>query len=953
MRKFYLKIILPTILSVLLFILTFFLIIIPRFQEDIMSKKREMIQELTNTAWSILSVYENDEKEGLLTRDEAQQTAKTRIQHLRYGEENKDYFWITDMTPVMIVHPFRSDLNGQDLRNFTDPHGKKLFVEFVQTVKKSEQGYVDYMWQWKDDSLHIVPKLSYVKLFKPWNWVIGTGIYIDDVKKDIARLTNRMIWISFGISILLGLLLIYILKQSIGIERKRIAVADDLHETKEKFRTLVEAATEGLLMLIDGKIAYSNDIICKMTGYDADELNNIPLNEIISKSNNRAIIEVFSKSTVKEGQFDLNLSCKNGSLLEVLITSSTAIFYGKTVNIIIVKDISTDKNVNFTSLEYQKIISTLNVGFFKTSMGSKGSFLFANETALRIFGYENFGEMMDIQFLKLVVETDDRKNLIRSLKKNGFTNKQVVKIQRKSGEFVIVAVSLVSIQSEDEDDLICDGLIEDITLQEKEKARTNQLIVKLKTNNLLLEHPIKEYVSEVNTIKTDATIDDAIRVMTKKKTDCLLLANNVNNCLGIITNTDIQTRILRLNLKPDNPAYLIMSSPIVSVYENNPVFEVMRICNENGINHLLVRNSLDEVSGIFNAKNVYNALIQSLSFYIHDISQSESIGQLKQQYNDLQLMLWPLIQSEVSIGYLTNITTPFADAAIRKIIELSIDDLGQPPVSFSFICLGSEGRKEETLFTDQDNAIIYEDVPKEKEIEVNAYFVTLGEKVCGALHEVGYAFCKGNIMAMNQQWCKPLSIWEKYFIRWISAPEPQHLLDASIFFDFRLVYGDERFAVRLREVISAGIGANSQFLYHMAQNAYNTRVQHVSGGNILSDKHAGVVDLKSAVAPIIMFARVYALQNHIIGTNTIDRLLTLKDRHLVSETTIDEILYVYSFLMKLRFRNQVELLESNLPLSNLISTKKMMEIEFQLFKKVLSIIPDFQNKIKTDFRISM
>jgi PAS domain S-box-containing protein len=917
-----------------------------------MNNKREMIQELTNTAWSILSVYENDEREGLLTRDEAQQTAKTRIQHLRYGEENKDYFWITDIIPVMIVHPFRSDLNNQDLRNFTDPHGKKLFVEFVQTVKKSEQGYVDYMWQWKDDSLHIVPKLSFVKIFKPWNWVIGTGIYIDDVKKDIARLTNRMIWISFGISILLGLLLIYILKQSIGVERKRIAVADDLHETKEKFRTLVEAATEGLLMLIDGKIAYSNDIICKMTGYNAEELNNIPLSEIISKSNNRAIIDVFSKSTVKEGQFDLNLSCKNGSLLEVLITSSTAIFYGKTVNIIIVKDISIDKNVNVTSLEYQKIISTLNVGFFKASMGSKGSFLFANETALRIFGYEDFGEMMAVQFLKLVVESDDRKNLIRNLKENGFTNKQVLKIQRKSGEFAIVALSLVSIQS-DEDDLICDGLIEDITLQEKEKAQTNQLIVKLKTNDMLLEHAIKEYVSVVNTIKTDATIDDAVRMMTKKKADCLLLAGNENNYLGIITNTDIQRRILHLNLKPDNPAYLIMSSPIVSVNENYPVYEAMRICNENRINHLLVRNSLDEVSGIFKTKNVYDALIHSLSFYIHGISQSESTEQLKQQYNDLQLLLWPLIRSEVSITYLTNITTVFADAAIRKIIELAIDELGQPPVSFSFICLGSEGRKEETLFTDQDNAIVYEDVPKDKELEVNAYFIKLGEKVCGSLHEVGYAFCKGNIMAMNQQWCKPLSIWEKYFIRWMSAPEPQHLLDASIFFDFRHVYGDETFAVRLREVISAGIGANAQFLYHMAHNAFNTRVQHVSGGNILSDKHADMVDLKSAVAPIIMFARIYTLQYHIIGTNTIDRLLALKERHLVSEATIDEILYAYNFLMKLRFRNQVELLESNLSFSNIISTKKMMEIEFHLLKKVLSVIPDFQNKIKIDFRISM
>jgi signal transduction histidine kinase len=254
MNKAYLKIVLPTIFSIILFILTIFLIIIPKFKENIVNGKREMIKELTNSALSILSKYESDEVEGILTKKEAQEIAKSRIQYLRYGEENKDYFWITDLTPVMIMHPFRNDLNGKDLNDFTDPHGKKLFVEFVTTVKKSEQGYVDYMWQWKDDSLHIVPKLSYVKIFKPWNWVIGTGIYIEDVKKEIRSLTNRMIWLSAIISILIAVLLFYIIKESLGIEQRRIKAVKDLHESKEKFRTLVEAATEGLIMIIDGKI---------------------------------------------------------------------------------------------------------------------------------------------------------------------------------------------------------------------------------------------------------------------------------------------------------------------------------------------------------------------------------------------------------------------------------------------------------------------------------------------------------------------------------------------------------------------------------------------------------------------------------------------------------------------------------------------------------------------------
>ena len=176
-----------------------------------MNGKREMIKELTNSAWSILSKYENDEQSGLLTRDEAQVTSVARIQYLRYGEENKDYFWITDLHPRMVMHPYRPELNGQYLTDFSDAHGKKMFVEFVRTVETEDHGYVDYMWQWKDDSLHIVPKLSYVRLFEPWDWVIGTGIYIEDVKKEI--------------------------------------------------KALVEAATDGLIMLIDGRISFSNSLI--------------------------------------------------------------------------------------------------------------------------------------------------------------------------------------------------------------------------------------------------------------------------------------------------------------------------------------------------------------------------------------------------------------------------------------------------------------------------------------------------------------------------------------------------------------------------------------------------------------------------------------------------------------------------------------------------------------------
>jgi PAS domain S-box-containing protein len=952
MKKFYLRIILPAIMAILLFILTIFFILIPRYQQNIMNGKREMIKELTNSAWSILSKYEQDAQAGIITKEEAQKISISRIEYMRYGLDDKDYFWITDMKPSMVMHPFRTDLNGKDLRDFTDPHGKRLFVEFVETVKKSENGYVDYMWQWKDDSLHIVPKLSYVELFKPWGWVIGTGIYVEDVKKEISALTNRMLWISIGISIIIAFLLLYIFRQSLKIERKRLGAENDLHEAKEKFRTLVEAATEGLIMVIDGKISFSNSLISKMTGYQTTELLNLSLNEIVSKSNNEDIIEAFSKNKVKEGQFELNLNRKNGGVVESLITSSTTVFSGKEVNILIVKDISIDKSLNVTSFDYQKLINTLDIGFFKARLDSKGKFLFANETAIRILGYESLKDLSGIHFVALIADIADRKDLIGTLAENGFVKGKVLKINKPNGDFSIVALSIVALNSENPDDLVCDGIIEDITLHEKGKTQTNNLIAELKSNDFMIEQSVKDYLKPIYTLDADATLSVAIRILAQKKTESLLLTKNGKDYLGIVTNTDIQKRIMTLNLNLDNPAYLIMSSPITYISENTSVLDAITLCEEKKINHLAVKSGSGELKGMLRTNDVYKMLLNSLSFFIAKIRKAETNHDLKQCYGTLQLLLKPRIKSDVSIKYVTKITTAFSDAIIRKIIELTIDEIGQPPVNFSFLCLGSEGRKEETLFTDQDNAIIYENVSKEKELAVQAYFNNLGERVCNSLNYVGYSFCLGNIMAKNPLWCKPLETWENYFGNWIATPEPQNLLDATIFFDFRCVYGDEMLVEKLKTGIDDAIKLNPLFLYHLAFNTFNTKSPHVSAGNILSDKHGDTIDLKSALVPIIMFARTYSLQNSIWCSNTIERLVALKEKHIISDTTIDEIVFVYNFLMNLRLRNQIDLIDNNAPVSNKLNTKKLIDIELYMLKKVLSAIPACQNKIKMDFRIT-
>ncbi|MCX6164240.1 MAG: hypothetical protein NTU73_05170, partial [Ignavibacteriae bacterium] len=156
------------------------------------------------------------------------------------------------------------------------------------------------------------------------------------------------------------------------------------------------------------------------------------------------------------------------------------------------------------------------------------------------------------------------------------------------------------------------------------------------------------------------------------------------------------------------------------------------------------------------------------------------------------------------------------------------------------------------------------------------------------------------------------------FANRITTPEPKNLLDPIIFFDFRNIYGDEKFTDGLRKTIGNLINEHSMFLYHLAYNTYNTKSQQVSSGNIISDKNTESVDLKNAVNPIIMFARTYSLQNNICCTNTLERLYALKVKRIINE-----------------------------------STAKLIDIELSILKKTLSLIPAYQNKLSVDFRITI
>ncbi len=826
-NAFFFSIVLPSILAIGLFLLSIFGIILPSFEKNLMDRKKEMIRELVNVAWSVVDDYNQEYVNGTLSKAEAQERAAKQISQMRYGKENKDYYWIIDMQPTMIMHPYRKELVNSDLSEYKDPKGKRLFVEAVELVKKQDDGFIRYMWQWKDDSNRIVPKLSYVKAFQPWNWVIGTGIYIEDVKEEINQLEKRLIHISILITAIIIAILFYIIRQSLRIENQRKDAEDKLKLSRQKYKTLVEASTEGTLMIVDDEIIFSNIRFSHIIGFDVLQVTNLSFEDLF-EANWKDIVQSFDDP---------------------------------------------QKSISFESR---------------------------------------------------------------------------IKSGKNKGKEVVLSVSKV--KHGDSDGYIV--VVKEVTPQHAIEKETENLSKELETALLLMNQPVYNYVRDCITCSMDASIQHVIELMTRKERDIVFVSKD-NVIIGVISESDLKKRVLAKNLDLQKTALEIMSSPVVTLSENAFSYQAVLEMKNNNVSHLAITNNNGNIYGEISEKDVLHIQTNTISNLIYEAENAQDVRELRTIHSKLPVLVNALIEGSTKTRNITSIITNLADAITRRIIELALEDVGQPPCDFAFMAMGSEGRMEQTLKTDQDNAIVFEDQKYGDSEHAYRYFQQLGDRISNDLDAVGYAFCNGNIMAKNPKWAQPLSVWKEYFTAWINSSDPESILDSSIFFDFRCIYGNEAFCTTLRHHINKNTDNKPVFFYHLAQSVMKFKPPLSFFGHILGNhQHADEknIDIKKILLPVTGFIRIYALQNKLNETNSLLRLKQLYEQKIINKSMYDELLQSYNFLMYQRLRFQARNIVTGKAPSNKISMRALAPIEVTTLKKVLNEISNFQSKLNVDYK---
>ncbi|WP_114781276.1 DUF294 nucleotidyltransferase-like domain-containing protein [Botryobacter ruber] len=451
---------------------------------------------------------------------------------------------------------------------------------------------------------------------------------------------------------------------------------------------------------------------------------------------------------------------------------------------------------------------------------------------------------------------------------------------------------------------------------------------------------------------SETPIFEVARLMAEQKVSCLFVTDEQEQIIGFVTDITLRDNVVARKADVYAPIRYVMDNPIVSISTQAYVYEAILLMFHTKTRYLLLKENGSYI-GFISRNKLLSEQAQSPFLFIQSVKLARSVYELKKKWEKVPEIVTQLLTRGVKAEIVNQVVTTIADTITLNVIEGVINEVGDPPAKFVFMVLGSEGRKEQTLKTDQDNAIIYEDKANEQRELVREYFLNFARMVSDRLNMIGFSYCTGGFMASNHKWTHSLSHWKRNYESWISLSVPETVIKFSTFFDCRYVYGEEAIMDELKAFLDQELQKPLEKLFfHMANNAlqYEPPLTFLKNIRTFTVGSQQVFDIKKAMTPIVDLVRVHALRNRIFKTNTGERLEALKNKGVFTETEYNELIQSYYYLMSLRLKKQAtQIMDDKVAPDNLIDIGSLTKIEQGTLKEIFKTIKNFQSYIKVEF----
>lgn len=456
-------------------------------------------------------------------------------------------------------------------------------------------------------------------------------------------------------------------------------------------------------------------------------------------------------------------------------------------------------------------------------------------------------------------------------------------------------------------------------------------------------------------VPPDASLRVALQAMEQHKIGSIVIVDpETERPRGVFTLQDLLRRVVLKDVDLDQPISDVMTRNLITMRPHQTAHQAAVLMAQRNIRHLLVTDHQGHLQGIVSQNDLYSLQRAGVKELSGEITRANDMGALKAASEQIDQLAHAMLRKGVGAESLTHFISTLNDLLTLRIIELTEAEFELPEVPWCWIALGSEGRYEQTLSTDQDNGIIF-GVPEGGDAEgTRARFLPFAQAVNQKLDACGFALCKGNIMAGNPEWCLSLDEWKECFANWMNQAQPQALLNAAIFFDFRPLHGDESLSESLRAWLCETAPQQPVFLRLLAQNALDCQPPIGMIREFVYDNnkdHPHTIDLKAYGARLFVdAARIFALALGVPYTGTAQRLRGVAAKLAFAKDDIGAVIEGFYFIQTLRLRHQHRN-DPSADAANRINPESLNELERHVLREAFKQAKKLQQRLALDYRL--